>query len=100
MTTQSTSPSSVLGTELTEALERSLETSIHSLSSLRTAVRVYAVESRRRGLPLDSLIRAAAKMLSEAEEGRVTHVTPSPARDSALANQLRAWCKEDYASAG
>lgn len=96
MNTQPSTPSSVLGTELTEALDRSLQTSLNSLISLRAAVREYAVHRRNRGVPLDSVIRAAARMLSAAEEERVTDILPSPARDSALGNQLREWCKEYY----
>ena len=96
MNTQPGSPSSVLGSELTDALDRSLETSLHSLASLRSAVRTYAVYRRDRGVPLDAVIRSAVKLLFEAEEDRVTDHIPSPARDSELAIQLREWCKEDY----
>ena len=96
MNTQPSSPSSVLGSELTDALDRSLETSLGSLAALRAAVRAYTVHKRARGVTLDDLIRSAARMLSEAEEDRVTDVRPSPARDVELAKQLKNWCKEDY----
>ena len=96
MNSQPGSTSSVLGSELTDALDRSLETSLKSLASLRLAVRTYAVHRRDRGIPLDAVIRSAVKLLFEAEEGRVTDAIPSPARDSELAVQLREWCKEDY----
>lgn len=97
MNTQPHSPSAVLGSELTAALDRSLETCLKSMASLRAAVRAYSIHSKKRGVPLDALIRSAEKMLHEAEEGRVTDVTPSPGRDSELAKQLRQWCKDDFA---
>ena len=100
MNTQPLSPATVLGSELTDALDRSLETSLSSLISLRAAVHDYAIHSKNRGVPLDSVIRSAARMLAEAEEDRVTDVIPSPARDSELAKQLRQWCKDDYADGG
>jgi len=99
MNTKPLSPATLLGSELADALDRSLETSLGSMISLREAVRAYAIHSRRRGVPLDSVIRSAARMLSEAEEDRVTNVIPSPARDSELAKQLRQWCKDGYADA-
>lgn len=96
MTNKPYSPESVLGSELTAALDRSLETSLLSLSSLRLAVRTYATHHRERGIALHSTICSAEKMLFDAEEDRVTDVTPSPARDTELAKQLRQWCKDDF----
>jgi hypothetical protein len=97
MNAQPLSPAAVLGSELTDALDRSLETSLGSLISLRAAVHAYAIHSKKRGVPLDAVIRSAARMLAEAEEDRVTDFIPSPARDSELAKQLRQWCKDGYA---
>lgn len=96
MTNKPSSPESVLGSELTAALDRSLQTSFTSLSSLRLAVRTYATHHRERGIPLHSIIRSAEKLLFDAEEERVTDVTPSPGRDTELAKQLRQWCKDDF----
>jgi len=96
MNIRPSSPASVLGLELTAALDRSMETSLKSLSSLRDAVRSFTTQSRDRGVPLHAVIRSAEAMLHEAEEDRVCEVTPSPARDIVLAKQLREWCKDDF----
>jgi hypothetical protein len=96
MNIRSSSPASVLGLEITAALDRSLETSLRSLSSLRSAVRKYTTHSRECGVPLHSVIRSAETILYDAEEDRVTDLTPSPSRDIELAKQLRQWCKDDF----
>lgn len=83
---------------LEEALDRSVETSLHSLASLRKAIRTYAHHQKRRGVTLDSVMRAVSNVLMELEDDRATELKPVRARDPELARQLRAWCGEDYAN--
>lgn len=89
------SPSATFGELLAAALDRSVETSLTSLDLLREEVRSYTRRQKNRGMPLDSVMRAIATLLIEAEDDRaLTNVTPT--RDPKLARQLRAWCSEDY----
>ena len=94
----SASPS--LGGMLDAALDRSITTSLESLDSLRSAVRKYARQQRNRGVSLDSVMRAVASALMEAEDDRGRDMHASSIRDPNLARQLRAWCSEDYLGGG
>jgi len=91
-------PSSALGTMLEEALDRSVETSLHSLAALRKAIRTYAHHQKSRGVTLDSVMRAVSNVLMELEDDRALELNPVRARDPELARQLRAWCGEDYSN--
>ena len=93
------SPSTALGAMLEQALDRSVETSLHSLLSLRKAIRDYSRQQRARGMSLDSVMRAVSGALMEVEDDRATASGPSATRDPELARQLRAWCSEDYSDA-
>jgi len=96
MTDKQHSPSSVLGSELTDALDRSLQTSLHSLSSLRHAVRSYTLHERNRGVSLENLLKEALTTLTDAEDDRGDLSNLAPVRDGELARQLQAWCREDF----
>lgn len=98
MTVNSESQGSALGAELAEALDRSLETSLHSLESLRKAVNSYTIYYRDRGVSLDRVMISVSKVLLDIELGRDGEGDDdvAPSRDSELARQLSVWCKEDY----
>jgi hypothetical protein len=81
---------------LEQALDRSVETSLHSLVSLRKAIRDYTHHQKNRGMTLDGIMRAVSGTLMEVEDDRATGVGPDAMRDPDLARQLRAWCSEDY----
>ena len=81
---------------LEQALDRSVETSLHSLTSLRKAIRDYTRQQRSRGMTLDGIMRAVSGALMEVEDDRGTKAEPAEMRDPELARQLRAWCSEDY----
>jgi hypothetical protein len=76
-------------------LDRSIETSLTSLDSLREAVQSYTQRQKNKGMPLDSVMRALSGVLMELEDDRVTGDS-APRRDPKLARQLRAWCSEHY----
>ena len=89
------SPSVALGELLSAALDRSIETSLASLESLREAVRSYTRRQKNKGMPLDSVMRALSGVLMELEDDRASG-DHAPTRDPKLARQLRAWCSEHY----
>ena len=90
------SPGTLLGTELTGALDRSLMTSLSSLVSLRDAVRSYTIHQRNNGVSLNDIVKGARGVLAEAEDGRNGHSTSAPARDGELARHLEEWCQHDF----
>ena len=96
MTKNLRSPSSLLGDELADALDRSLQTSIDSLASLRRAVRAYTVHQRKNGVPVETLISDALKVLAQAKDGRGDNTGSDRFRDAELARQLKAWCQADF----
>jgi hypothetical protein len=89
------SPSAAFGDLLASALGRSIETSLTSLDALRDAVQAYTRNEKHKGASLDSVMRAIASLLIEAEDDRASPDEP-PTRDPKLARQLRAWCSEHY----
>jgi hypothetical protein len=89
------SPSAAFGDLLASALDRSVETSLTSLDSLRDAVQAYTRRQKNKGASLDGVMRAIATLLIEVEDDRVS-VNDVPTRDPKLARQLRAWCSEHY----
>lgn len=91
------SPSSALGGLVSDALERSVETSLTSFASLRSAVGAYTLAQKERGRSLDSVIQAISTLLMEVEDERVNG-SSTPLRDPVLARQLRAWCAEHFNS--
>lgn len=93
------SPSPVLGELLSQALGRSVETSLASLESLRDAVRAYTRNEKNRGMSLDSVMRGISGALMEMEDDHVSGDGMST-RDPHLARQLRAWCSEHYSELG
>ena len=99
MPNESESPSPSLGRLLTQALDRSVETSLTSLETLREAVRAYTRNEKNRGIPLDSVMRGISGVLMQMEDDRASADDVSP-RDPVLARQLRAWCSEHYAELG
>ena len=96
MTNNPQSPASILGTELTDALDRSMQTSLSSLVSLRLAVRSYTIHNRDRGVSMETLLKSALNVLTEAEDDRGAFTDSYPVRDSELARHLAAWCHEDF----
>jgi hypothetical protein len=99
MPNNSDSPSPALGELLGQALDRSVETSLSSLETLRDAVRAYTRNEKNRGMPLDTVMRGISTALMEMEDERVSGDGMSP-RDPKLARQLRAWCSEHYVELG
>ena len=93
------SPSTTLSELLAQALDRSVETSLASLDDLRDAVQSYAARQKKKGMPLDSVMRALSGVLMELEDDRVSS-NGAPLSDPKLARQLRAWCSEHYTTAG
>jgi hypothetical protein len=85
--------SGALGIELADALDRSLQTSLDSLDSLRAAVRIYTRDGQNNGLSVDSVCAAVLKALTEAEDGR-GH--PQSSHDTDLARQIEQWCREGF----
>ena len=96
MPNQPDSPSTALGPMLAQALDRSLDTSLESLLSLREAVRSYTKHQKRKGESLDSVMRGVSSVLMEIEDDRSRESPSSANRDPQLARQLRAWCGEDF----
>ena len=90
-------PSAAFGDLVASALDRSVETSLNSLHSLRDAVQAYTRNEKHKGASLDGVMRAIASLLIEAEDDRGSTNEP-PTRDPKLARQLRAWCSEHYTS--
>jgi len=99
MQNDSESPSAALGELLAQALDRSVETSLSSLESLRDAVRSYTRNEKNRGIALDGVMRGLSAKLMEMEDERSSSEEMSP-RDPKLARQLRAWCSEHYVELG
>lgn len=97
MSTIPDSPSHALGELLSDALERSVDTSLTSLESLQTAVRSYTRHQKNLGVSLDSIMRAISSVLMEAEDDRIVN-NGQPLRDPKLASQLRAWCGGEYSA--
>ena len=99
MLNDSESPPSALAHLLGQALDRSVATSLASLESLREAVRAYTRNEKKRGIPLDGVMRRISAALMEMEDERSSGEVMSP-RDPKLARQLRAWCSEHYTELG
>lgn len=89
---------SVLRTELAEALDRSLLTSIQSLSSLRLAVRAYTIHEKDLGVSLDKIVLQARAILSDVEDDRGDRLHNEPVRDGALAREVESWSRRDFAN--
>ena len=90
------SPSTVLGTELAAALDRSLLTSLNSLAALRSAVRNYTIHERNRGVSMEGLVKQALTVLGETEDGRRDGLQSPVKPDLALTRKLELWCREAF----
>jgi hypothetical protein len=95
MQDDSDSPSRTLDGLVSDALNRSLDTSLDSLDALRKAVRSYTLHQRNRGVPLESIQGAISTVLDRLEDER-SQPDELAFPDRKLARRLSDWCSKDY----